>query len=109
MENVPTQSALERMAALILVAVGGYGGASSFLLVHCFTGHVTGNTVLAAIAIAIGGRNAWQPILAVACFLSATAFALKLRSPGGQALGGARFRYVLLLEIMLLSLSPWLM
>jgi uncharacterized membrane protein YoaK (UPF0700 family) len=108
MENVPTQPVLEGMAALFLVAVGGYGDAASFLLVHCFTGHVTGNTVLTAIAVATGDRNAWQPVLAVGCFLSATAFAQRLRSRGRQALGGVRFRYVLLLEILLLSLGPWM-
>jgi uncharacterized membrane protein YoaK (UPF0700 family) len=109
MENVSTQPALERMAALFLIAVGGYGDAASFLLVHCFTGHVTGNSVLAAIAVATGSGPAWPPVLSVICFLSATALALRLRSPGAQALGGTQFRHVLLLEIILLSLGPWLL
>lgn len=109
MEKVPTRATLELIAAVFLAAVGGYGDAASFLLVHCFTGHVTGNTVLAAIGLTARGGHAWEPLLAVCCFLSATALAQRLRSPAGQALGGTRFRYVLLLEIALLSLGPWLL
>jgi uncharacterized membrane protein YoaK (UPF0700 family) len=96
------------LAAVLLAATGGYGDASSYLLVHCFAGHVTGNSVLAAIGLSIRG-HAWEPMLAVGCFLSATALALRLRSPGGQGLGGRKFRYVLLLEIVLLMLGPWLL
>ena len=33
-----------------LVFVGGYADAASFLLAHTFTGHLTGNCVLAAIS-----------------------------------------------------------
>lgn len=35
-----------------LAFVGGYGDAASFILAKSFTGHVTGNVVLGAIAIA---------------------------------------------------------
>jgi hypothetical protein len=35
-----------------LAFVGGYGDAASFVLAKTFTGHVTGNLVLAAIAVA---------------------------------------------------------
>jgi len=38
--------------SLGLAFVGGYGDAASFVLAKTFTGHVTGNLVLAAIAIA---------------------------------------------------------
>lgn len=99
---------LDLAGTLLLVAVGGYGDAASFLLVHCFTGHVTGNTVLAAIALATRGGQAWEPVLAVCCFLGATALAQKLRSPADQAVGSSGFRFVLLLEIVLLSVSPFL-
>ncbi|HTZ59660.1 MAG TPA: YoaK family protein [Acidobacteriaceae bacterium] len=108
MEKVPPRGALEVAAALLLVAVGGYGDAASFLLLHIFTGHVTGNTVLAAIAFTARRPRPWDPVLAVSCFLTATAFAQRMRFPAGQALGGSRFRYVLLLEIALLSLGPLL-
>jgi hypothetical protein len=38
-----------------LAFVGGYGDAASFVLAKTFTGHVTGNLVLAAIAGAVAG------------------------------------------------------
>jgi uncharacterized membrane protein YoaK (UPF0700 family) len=38
--------------SLGLAFVGGYGDAASFVLAKTFTGHVTGNLVLAAIAVA---------------------------------------------------------
>ena len=53
-----------------LAFVGGYGDAASFVLAKTFTGHVTGNLVLAAIAVAV--RN-WRAVLehlsAIATFL----------------------------------------
>ncbi|MGC2398943.1 MAG: YoaK family protein [Acidobacteriaceae bacterium] len=109
MEKVPARAKLELIATVLLAAVGGYGDAASYLLVHCFTGHVTGNTVLAAIGLTVRGGHAWQPVLAVCCFLMATAFAQRLRPPERQSLGRSRFRYVLLVEIALLSLGPWLL
>jgi uncharacterized membrane protein YoaK (UPF0700 family) len=95
-------------AALLLVVVGGYGDAASFLLVHCFSGHVTGNTVLAAIAITSGGATR-ELLLAVLCFLGATALAQRLRSSTGRLLVSNGFRYVLIAEIILLSLSPYIL
>jgi uncharacterized membrane protein YoaK (UPF0700 family) len=46
--------------SLGLAFVGGYGDAASFILAKTFTGHVTGNLVLAAIAIA---AHEWRPAL----------------------------------------------
>ena len=43
-----------------LAFVGGYGDAASFVLAKTFTGHVTGNLVLPAIAVA--ARN-WRAVL----------------------------------------------
>jgi uncharacterized membrane protein YoaK (UPF0700 family) len=43
-----------------LAFVGGYGDAASFVLAKTFTGHVTGNLVLAAIAIA---AHEWRAAL----------------------------------------------
>jgi uncharacterized membrane protein YoaK (UPF0700 family) len=76
--------------------------------VRCFTGHVTGNSVLAAVALATGGR-AWEPILAVLCFLCATAFAQRLRSSSTRPFGSKGFHYVLAAEIVLIFLSPYLL
>jgi uncharacterized membrane protein YoaK (UPF0700 family) len=56
--------------SLGLAFVGGYGDAASFVLAKTFTGHVTGNLVLAAIAVA---AHAWQatlgPLSAIVTFL----------------------------------------
>ena len=98
----------ELTAALLLVVVGGYGDAASFLLVRCFSGHVTGNSVLAAIALTTGGA-AREPLLAVVCFLAATAFAQRLRSSTDPPLGSNGFRYVLIAEVILLFLSPYML
>jgi uncharacterized membrane protein YoaK (UPF0700 family) len=46
--------------SLGLVFVGGYGDAASFVLAKTFTGHVTGNLVLAAIAVA---AQDWRAML----------------------------------------------
>src|SRR6202041_2110106 len=43
-----------------LAFVGGYGDAASFVLAKTFTGHVTGNLVLAAIAVA---ARDWRALL----------------------------------------------
>ena len=46
--------------SLGLAFVGGYGDAASFVLAKTFTGHVTGNLVLAAIAVA---AHDWRAML----------------------------------------------
>ena len=46
--------------SLGLAFVGGYGDAASFILAKTFTGHVTGNLVLAAVAVA---AHEWRPAL----------------------------------------------
>jgi uncharacterized membrane protein YoaK (UPF0700 family) len=101
-------STWELSATLLLVVIGGYGDAASFLLVHCFSGHVTGNSVLVAIALTTGGATG-ELLLAVFCFLGATAFAQRLRSPTDRSLGSNDFRYVLIAEIILLLLSPYML
>jgi uncharacterized membrane protein YoaK (UPF0700 family) len=53
-----------------LAFVGGYGDAASFVLAKTFTGHVTGNLVLAAIAVAAHEwRAALGHISAIVTFL----------------------------------------
>ncbi len=50
--------------------VGGYGDAASFVLAKTFTGHVTGNLVLAAIAVAAHEwRAALEHLSAIVTFL----------------------------------------
>jgi uncharacterized membrane protein YoaK (UPF0700 family) len=46
--------------SLGLAFVGGYGDAASFVLAKTFTGHVTGNLVLAAISVA---THDWRAVL----------------------------------------------
>src|SRR6202041_819460 len=58
--------------SLGLAFVGGYGDAASFALAKTFTGHVTGNLVLAAIAVAAHDWRAMLgPLSAVVTFLLA--------------------------------------
>lgn len=53
-----------------LAFVGGYGDAASFVLAKTFTGHVTGNLVLTAIAVAAHDwRAALEPLSAIVTFL----------------------------------------
>jgi uncharacterized membrane protein YoaK (UPF0700 family) len=53
-----------------LAFVGGYGDAASFVLAKTFTGHVTGNLVLAAIAVAaLDWRAALGHLSAIVTFL----------------------------------------
>jgi uncharacterized membrane protein YoaK (UPF0700 family) len=108
-DKIPVRTSVRDLTgALLLVAVGGYGDAASFVLVGCFTGHTTGNSVLAAIALATGG-HLWEPILAVVCFLCATALAQRLRTSPNQPFGSRGFHYVLCAEIFLVFVSPFLL
>jgi uncharacterized membrane protein YoaK (UPF0700 family) len=63
--------------SLGLAFVGGYGDAAGFVLAKTFTGHVTGNLVLAAIAIA---AHDWRVTIArlsaVVCFLVGILFSV---------------------------------
>jgi uncharacterized membrane protein YoaK (UPF0700 family) len=53
-----------------LAFVGGYGDAASFVLAKTFTGHVTGNLVLAAISVAaLDWRAALEHLSAIVTFL----------------------------------------
>jgi len=55
--------------SLGLAFVGGYGDAASFVLAKTFTGHVTGNLVLAAIAVAARDwRATLAPLSAIVTF-----------------------------------------
>jgi uncharacterized membrane protein YoaK (UPF0700 family) len=56
--------------SLGLAFVGGYGDAAGFVLAKTFTGHVTGNLVLAAIAVAADDwRATLGPLSAIVTFL----------------------------------------
>jgi uncharacterized membrane protein YoaK (UPF0700 family) len=53
-------SQIDALLSFGLAFVGGYGDAASFVLTKTFTGHVTGNLVLGAIAIA---AQDWRAVL----------------------------------------------
>lgn len=63
--------------SLELAFIGGYGDAAGFVLAKTFTGHVTGNLVLAAIGIA---AHDWRVTIArlsaVVCFLVGILFSV---------------------------------
>jgi uncharacterized membrane protein YoaK (UPF0700 family) len=65
-----------------LAFVGGYGDAASFVLTKTFTGHVTGNLVLAAIAVAAHDwRAALGRLSAIVTFLIGTGLSLLIVRP----------------------------
>ncbi len=65
-----------QLAAAILYAFsGGYGDASGYVFAQTFTGHVTGNLVLLALALPEGHWAQIAPrCVAITAFLAATAF-----------------------------------
>ena len=63
-------SQTDRWLSFGLAFVGGYGDAASFVLAKTFTGHVTGNLVLGAIAVAAHDwRDALGHLSAIVTFL----------------------------------------
>ena len=70
----------DKWLSLGLAFVGGYGDAASFVVAQTFTGHVTGNLVLGAIAVA---AYDWRAMLG---HLSAIGTFLQCRRP--QSMSG---------------------
>jgi uncharacterized membrane protein YoaK (UPF0700 family) len=65
-----------------LAFVGGYGDAASFVLAKTFTGHVTGNLVLAAIAVAaLDWRAALEHLSAIVTFLIGISLSVLIMRP----------------------------
>jgi uncharacterized membrane protein YoaK (UPF0700 family) len=65
-----------------LAFVGGYGDAASFVLAKTFTGHLTGNLVLAAIAVATHDWRAMLgPLAAMVTFLIGVLLSTLLARP----------------------------
>jgi uncharacterized membrane protein YoaK (UPF0700 family) len=80
---VPTNIRLnDTYLSLGLAFVGGYGDAASFVLAKTFTGHVTGNLVLGAIAVA---AQDWRAMLghltAIVTFLLGTVLSIVIARP----------------------------
>jgi uncharacterized membrane protein YoaK (UPF0700 family) len=69
----PALGARYRLICLILALIGGFADAGSYVMVGSFTGHVTGNTVLAMIALAEAHwTQALSSGLAVLAFMAGT-------------------------------------
>src|ERR1700760_1323852 len=88
--------------SLGLAFVGGYADASSYLLARTFTGHLTGNCVLAAVSAASGD---WyltlDRLLAVVVFLAGILCSLTLnRIPPGR-LRQSSLAIAMLIELLL--------
>ncbi len=94
--------------AIALAFAGGYADAGSFITTGAFTGHVTGNLVLAAVALA---RRDWHGALlkaiAVGLFLAATYAGFRLSSAVKRT--AHALVIALLFEILLVALAPALL
>ena len=65
-----------------LAFIGGYGDAASFVLAKTFTGHVTGNLVLGAIAVAAQDWRAMLgPLSAIVTFLLGIVLSVLIARP----------------------------
>lgn len=96
----------EAMIVLIALALaGGFADAAAYLLVGSFTGHITGNTVLGAIAVGAVKMDAfWRSLTAIVAFLLATAAGILLSRLG---LGKSRtLSLALSVEAVLVGVAP---
>jgi uncharacterized membrane protein YoaK (UPF0700 family) len=72
----------DALLSLGLAFVGGYGDGTGFVLAKTFTGHVTGNLVLAAISIAANDwRGTFKHLSAVLTFLTGTLLGVLIERP----------------------------
>src|ERR1700686_267537 len=93
-----------------LAFVGGYADASSYLLARTFTGHLTGNCVLAAVSAA---SKDWyltlDRLLAVIVFLGGILFSLRLNRFAPTRLRQSSLAIAMFIEVLLfLSASLFL-
>lgn len=96
----------DAMVVLIALALaGGFADAAAYLLVGSFTGHITGNTVLGAIALGAGKMDAfWLRLTAIVAFLLATGGGILLPRLG---LGNnGTLTLALLVEAALVGVAP---
>jgi uncharacterized membrane protein YoaK (UPF0700 family) len=89
-----------------LAFLGGYADCSSYVLAQTFTGHITGNTVLAMISLA---QNSWPSLalrgLAIAFYILGTASG----STWNEKIRASILVTPLFAEAGLLALSTWLL
>ncbi len=88
---------------VLLAFVGGFADAGCYVFAGCFAGHITGNTLLAAISLV---REQWEQAAscasAVLCFVAGT-FLGSLTKPGKDNSKQWRFPMTLVVEITLLT------
>ena len=85
-----------------LAFVGGYADAASFLLARTFTGHLTGNCVLAAVSAADQDWNlALDRFLAVGVFLAGVLFSLNLNRLASILLRQSALAITMFIEVLL--------
>jgi uncharacterized membrane protein YoaK (UPF0700 family) len=94
--------------ALGLAFIGGYADAAGFLLANTFTGHVTGNLVLAAISVA---RADWptfsRRVLAIALFLAGIVCSVILERFVARRRAWSFLPAMMGIEIALILLAYW--
>jgi uncharacterized membrane protein YoaK (UPF0700 family) len=89
--------------SLGLAFVGGYGDAASFVLAKTFTGHVTGNLVLAAIAVAAHDwRAAIGRVLAIVTFLIGVFLSVLIARPLKASLWWPLLPTIMGMEVILI-------
>jgi uncharacterized membrane protein YoaK (UPF0700 family) len=97
--------------SLGLAFIGGYADAASFLTAHTFTGHLTGNCVLAAVSF---GTQEWHlaldRLLAVVAFLGGILSSLTLSRLFAVYLRGSSLLLAMFVELALVGtafLAVW--
>jgi uncharacterized membrane protein YoaK (UPF0700 family) len=100
--NETTGSGTAFRISIGLAFIGGYADASSFLLARTFTGHLTGNCVLAAVSTA--GKD-WSltldRLLAVIVFLGGILVSLVLSRFASRRLRQPSLAIAMLIEVLL--------
>jgi uncharacterized membrane protein YoaK (UPF0700 family) len=89
-----------------LAFVGGYADAAGFLLANSFTGHATGNLVLAAISLAgADWPTFFRRVLAIALFLTGIFFSVALERFVANRPSWSLLRAMMGIEIVLISIA----
>jgi uncharacterized membrane protein YoaK (UPF0700 family) len=98
----PSEAGAAFSISIGLAFLGGYADASSYLLARTFTGHLTGNCVLAAVSAASGD---WyltlDRLLAVIAFLVGIVSSLTLNRFAPSRLRQSSLAHAMLIELLL--------
>jgi uncharacterized membrane protein YoaK (UPF0700 family) len=93
----------DKWLSLGFALIGGYGDAAGFILGKTFTGHVTGNLVLAPISLV---AHDWRAFLAhlsaVACFLAGIPLSVLVARLSGTSPFWQTLTTVLVIEVILI-------